>query len=174
MATENEQKRVEGYYWVVWEGCKQLAYWKPDNRILAPGYWLNLTDYWGTVDASLEPIEGPVTELGLIRQIPGYVPPKIVLYPVSSEACIEEATVARVDNDSPTYIKAKGPPDDWDQYDVIDEDTGELIKGVIEVDCKEGWLKRYVVDGRRYRLDANGALVVERIEGRFKLRSRKK
>ena len=95
MNTSNEQKRVEGYYWVVWEGCKQLAYWKPDNEILTPGYWLNLTDYWGPVDALLEPIEGPVSELGLIRQIPGYIPPQVVLYPISSESAFVSATEAK-------------------------------------------------------------------------------
>jgi len=77
---------------------------------------------------------------------------------------------ARVDG----YAKVGGPPDDWSKYGVVDLDTWKEIKGVIEVDCNAGWLRKFREgkDGR-FIVSEKGDPVIERLEGNFRLRKMK-
>lgn len=64
----------------------------------------------------------------------------------------------------PTYARAGGPPNDWHLLDVVDLDSGLSVSMVMEVDCREGWLRRYT--GREGR---SGEPEVEILRGRFRL-----
>ena len=78
--------------------------------------------------------------------------------------------IPRADEEPITYAVVGGPPDNWHQFAVIDEETGERVESVQEVNTEEGWLMRW-------QRDESGALVlgeggtpdVERVEGRFRI-----
>jgi hypothetical protein len=38
------------------------------------------------------------------------------------------------------YVRQGGPPDDWYEFVVVDQNTNELVHQVLEVNTKEGWL----------------------------------
>lgn len=71
----------------------------------------------------------------------------------------------------PRYAKAGGPPDDWVDLYVIDEETAAEVRDVIEVDCDEGWAICWERDDNDDVLidPATGDLATQRITGRFRL-----
>lgn len=75
----------------------------------------------------------------------------------------------------PRHWSIDGPPDDWTYWcaygRVIDEDSGEDMGPVVEVDCDAGWLIRLKVDANgRFQVNETGNdTVKERIEGRFRV-----
>jgi hypothetical protein len=38
------------------------------------------------------------------------------------------------------YVRQGGPPDDWHEFVVVDQNTNELVHQVLEVNTSEGWL----------------------------------
>jgi hypothetical protein len=38
------------------------------------------------------------------------------------------------------YVRQGGPPDDWYEFVVVDQNTNELVHQVLEVNTNEGWL----------------------------------
>ncbi len=71
-----------------------------------------------------------------------------------------------------TYARVYGPPADWRGLKVYDLNTGQEVKGVVEVNTVEGWVRRYreYVPGFR---DARGRFsrqpLQERLTGRFEI-----
>lgn len=44
------------------------------------------------------------------------------------------------------YAKVGGPPDRWEQVEIVDRETGDLITDVVEANADEGWFIRHVID----------------------------
>lgn len=74
-----------------------------------------------------------------------------------------------------TYACVGGPPDDWNNIEIIDLGTGKPVSAVIECNTAEGWLERYVTapDNALIENPATGFPLRERIEGNFRLQRRK-
>lgn len=71
-----------------------------------------------------------------------------------------------------TYAVVGGPPADWQGLKIIDLDTGDEVRDVVEVNTTAGWLIRA-------KRDASGSLMShpqkdeverERLTGRFEIR----
>lgn len=72
-----------------------------------------------------------------------------------------------------SYARAGGPPSDWDSLTIIDEATGNAVADVIEVNCSEGWLRRWVRNGDgNLRCGDNGEPVDEIVASRFRIERR--
>lgn len=72
------------------------------------------------------------------------------------------------------YANVHGTPVDWPLLRVIDEETGDMVDDVVEVNCDAGWLRRKVrtACGDYFEMEGvNGdrAAKTERIEGKFRL-----
>lgn len=71
-----------------------------------------------------------------------------------------------------SWAKVGGPPENWQQIDVIDLATGERLRDVIEVNTTGGWaIVHRMVDGKPVLGGVD--LATDRIEGRFELRLRR-
>lgn len=68
-----------------------------------------------------------------------------------------------------TYARVGGPPEEWRSLQVIDEVTGQIVSGVVEVDCKEGWLRRYVSLEQLSFYFSTQRIEVEHIVGKFRI-----
>lgn len=69
------------------------------------------------------------------------------------------------------YARVNGPPENWNLCLVRNLVTGDLIDDVVEVNAKEGWLRRYKqVNGQP--VIRNGELVIEHIRGKFAIEVR--
>jgi hypothetical protein len=71
------------------------------------------------------------------------------------------------------YAKAGGPPDNWCGAEIFDDDTGEKISHVVEVDCDAGWLIRYKIGANDQPKILGGErdaeLETEQLEGNFRI-----
>lgn len=68
-----------------------------------------------------------------------------------------------------TYAKVGGPPANWHGLEVVDLDTGEIVRDVIEVDAVNGWLMRIKIP---YTIHEEGVMT-ERVTGNFEIRKGK-
>lgn len=76
-------------------------------------------------------------------------------------------------SDPITYAKVYGPPDDWSLLQIVDLDTGEDVRHVLEVNATEGWLVRACRNeaGMIYAdPDKPDEIATERVAGRFEIR----
>lgn len=66
-----------------------------------------------------------------------------------------------------------GTPEDWHHLRIVNEDTGEPMLYVTEVNCDEGWARRHVygADGKPEIEGVNGGahIKIERITGNFRI-----
>jgi hypothetical protein len=71
------------------------------------------------------------------------------------------------------YAIVGGPPSDWYNLRIVDEETQAEVGEVVEVNLLEGWLRRHVTDADGHKVieGVNGGRQVacERLEGRFTL-----
>jgi len=66
------------------------------------------------------------------------------------------------------YAKVGGPPDNWQDLQVFDKDTGIAINHVIECNAVQGWAKRYLP--QEYQICGPDDLISETIFGNFIIR----
>ena len=69
------------------------------------------------------------------------------------------------------YARVGGPPDNWQGLKIFNEETGAEIDSVVEVDCDLGFIVCHArnEDGEPFVDPQTGEVVVERIEGRFRI-----
>lgn len=71
-----------------------------------------------------------------------------------------------------TYVKSGGPPDDWRDVQIFDLDAGKYLYGVVEVDAVAGWAIRLATNARgHFYSDPENPeqMARERIEGCFEI-----
>lgn len=66
-----------------------------------------------------------------------------------------------------TFAKVGGPPDYWNELDVIDCDTGEKVKDVVTVDCLKGFA--FIIDHEETERRNIGVVQYRKITGNFRL-----
>lgn len=69
---------------------------------------------------------------------------------------------------APTYARAGGPPDNWQELTIWDRATGLEVEWVVEVNAAEGWAIVYETPGRDD--PETNTLARKRISGDFEIR----